>query len=106
MLLPERLEERRFEWFLAPTRDGGRQRVQRPERDDMELVRVRLIPLSTILSIYSTDNGVRVHRIDVRFRHRSSPPSSTSPLARRIPRAWCSTVYNSGGCIATEAMRR
>ena len=106
MLLPERLEERRFEWFLAATRDRGRQRVQRPERDDVELMRVRLIPLNTILSIYPADNGVCVRRVDVRFRHRSSPPSSTSPSAHHIPRAWCSTVYNSGGCIATEAMRR
>ena len=100
MLLPECLEERRFEWFLAATRDGSRQRVQRSERDDIKLVRVRLVPLNTSLSIYPANNGVYVRRVNVRFRHRSSPPSSTNQI--RLPDAASPhrIVCNFDGCIA------
>ena len=45
VLLSERLEERRLERLLVPARDRARERVHRAQRYEVELVRVRLVPL-------------------------------------------------------------
>ena len=45
MLLFERLKERGLKRLLVPARDGTRKRVHRAQRYEVELVRVRLVPL-------------------------------------------------------------
>ena len=51
VLSPERVKERRFERFLIPPFHGAWECVQSAERDEMELVWVRLIPLSNEMSM-------------------------------------------------------
>ena len=56
MLQPQAFKERGFERLLAATRDGRRERVQRAERDEVELVRVRLVPVLAAARVDDTEH--------------------------------------------------